>query len=144
AIDIMRANNQQAPMWLRVNLAKQTRADYQQRLQQQGIDSVADPGVASALRLTQAVAVQQLPGFAEGDVSVQDVAAQACAALLQPQTGQRVLDCCAAPGGKTVHMLEHCHGELSMTALDVDERRLQRVDENLKRGGYQAQLVCAD
>src|SRR5262249_21730629 len=83
-----------------------------------------------------------LPGFVEGLVSVQDAAAQQAALLLDLKTGQRVLDACAAPGGKTAHILEHAN--VNVVALDNDEARLSRVRSNLDRLGLQARLACAD
>ena len=86
----------------------------------------------------------RLPGFDDGQVSVQDEAAQLAAALLDPQPGERVLDACAAPGGKTCHLLE-CQPQLAQClALDASELRLERVRQNLQRLELQAKLVCAD
>ncbi|MGB0866398.1 MAG: methyltransferase domain-containing protein, partial [Granulosicoccaceae bacterium] len=90
------------------------------------------------------VPVEILPGFAQGAVSVQDSAAQFATRLLDPQPGQRVLDACAAPGGKTAHLLERAGGELEMTALDANAQRLQRVDENMARLGFAVRTTCAD
>ena len=92
--------------------------------------------------LARAVDVTQLPGFADGDVSVQDIAAQQAALLLDPQPGQRVLDACAAPGGKTVHLLEQ--GADDVVALDASEARLERISENLFRVGLAAQVQAGD
>jgi len=93
--------------------------------------------------LEQPLPVQRIPGFSEGLVSVQDAGAQLAAQLLDVQPGQRILDACAAPGGKTGHILELADN-LTVTAMDVDERRLQRVTENLQRLGRSAQLLAAD
>jgi 16S rRNA (cytosine967-C5)-methyltransferase len=94
----------------------------------------------SAIRLAQAVNVAQIPGFAEGLVSVQDAGAQLAAPLLDLHDGMRVLDACAAPGGKSGHILETA--DVDLTALDVDARRLARVEENLDRLGLQAQVLA--
>lgn len=140
---IIEANNQRPPMTLRVNLGHASREAYLSRLEEAGIGAVANTHVPSAITLEQAVAVDRLPGFANGDVSVQDAAAQLAASLLQLAPGQRVLDACAAPGGKTGHILETA-ADLDVVALDQDARRLERVSENLHRLGKQAQLVAAD
>ena len=112
---------------------------YTALLQQAGIEAkILDD---YAVRLNEAVPVQQLPQFAEGHVSVQDWGAQQAAYLLQPQDGERILDACAAPGGKTGHILEMA--DCALTALDIDPVRLQRVQDNLTRLGLHAQLHCA-
>ncbi len=132
---IFQANNQQAPMTLRVNLQAVTREEYQQRLKQCGFNATPVAGIDSALVLERPVPVQHLPGFCEGLVSVQDAAAQLAAPLMLLSSAQRVLDVCAAPGGKTVHLLEHCPDLQVVVALDIDEERLQRIQENLNRAG---------
>ena len=129
---ILAANNQQAPMWLRVNQQHHTREQYLALLADAGLAAASDSPLASAIRLEQPVDVQQLPGFAQGWVSVQDVAAQHAASLLQPQPHERILDCCAAPGGKTAHLLETAP-TAAVLALDADAQRLQRVHDNLAR-----------
>jgi 16S rRNA (cytosine967-C5)-methyltransferase len=137
------ANNEQPPLVLRVNLARDTREAALARLAEAGID--AEPGVgAASIVLTQAVDVAALPGFAAGLASVQDAGAQRAAELLDAQPGEHVLDACAAPGGKTGHILERCRGALDLVALDSDPARLERVRENLLRLGLAAQLVAAD
>lgn len=140
---IVAANNEAPPMTLRVNLARTTREECLATLAQQGLAAAAGMGEASIV-LADAVDVKQLPGFAEGLVSVQDAGAQQAALLLDAQRGERVLDACAAPGGKTGHILERCNGQLDLTALDNDPQRLARVEENLTRLGYTAQLLAAD
>src|SRR5690606_1044945 len=96
------------------------------------------------IRLITACDVQQLPGFAEGLVSVQDEAAQLAASLLDLKPGQRVLDACCAPGGKTCHILERESALAEVVALDLEPKRLARVQENLERLQLQATLVAAD
>lgn len=128
------------PMSLRVNRRRDDAAGYVQRLRRQGLDGEALG--EGAVRLHQAVAVTQLPGFAAGDVSVQDWGAQQAAVLLNPQAGERVLDACAAPGGKSGHLLEWA--DCDLTAIDVDAQRLSRVADNLNRLGFQAALHVAD
>jgi 16S rRNA (cytosine967-C5)-methyltransferase len=136
--------NQQAPMALRVNELQTSVADYLVELAECGIEASATG--ASGITLAKAVPVNQLPGFASGRVSVQDTAAQMAAPLLlrdlPPHKMRRVLDACAAPGGKTGHLLEL--GAAQVTALDVDARRCERVAENLARLGLQAQVLAAD
>ncbi|MDT8407344.1 MAG: 16S rRNA (cytosine(967)-C(5))-methyltransferase RsmB [Methylococcales bacterium] len=143
AESILAANNQQAPMTLRVNLRQTRLSDYQARLQALGWEAWPLPGLPAALTLAQAVPVGQLPGFAEGWVSVQDGAAQWAAGLMALQPGLRVLDACAAPGGKTAHMLELCP-DIELLALDIAEARLARIADNLTRLHGSAQLCCAD
>ena len=132
--DILLAGNRQPPLTLRVNLRKTGVDDYLQTLAASGIDATrVGP---SALRLAQAMNVAQIPGFEQGLVSVQDAGAQLAAPLLDLHDGMRVLDACAAPGGKSGHILETA--DVALTALDVDGRRLARVDQNLQRLGLQA------
>lgn len=145
---ILRANNAHAPMTLRVNTQKSTPALYQKALN--AINLVASSSGVAGLVLQQPVPVQSLPGFAEGWVSVQDAAAQLAAPLLlqgldltQPV---RVLDACAAPGGKTAHLLEWAGAgaPIHVTALEIDGTRSARIDETLQRLGLRAQVVVAD
>lgn len=141
---IFAASQQEAPLWLRVNRRNGTRAAYLQRLHEAGIAAEAVDGMADALVLHAPVAATALPGFAAGDVSVQDGAAQRVADLFgDVPPGARVLDMCAAPGGKTAHLLER-DPTLRVLALDVDARRLQRVRETVRRVGVDAQLHAAD
>lgn len=139
---ILEAGNARPPMALRVNLRRITRADYGERLARAGIAATAHPAVDSALVLTQPLPVERLPGFEEGLVSVQDVAAQLAAVLLDAADGERVLDACAAPGGKAAHVLERANVDL--LALDVDPARLSRVRAGLDRLGLAAGLLAAD
>lgn len=140
---ILEASNQRAPMTLRVNLSKQSREHYLLQLKQAGISAQAHVTVSSAIVLGSPTRVTELPNFAEGAVSVQDAAAQMAATLLQCESGMRVLDACAAPGGKTGHILESAT-DLEVMALDQDPERLLRVDENLKRLRGKAKLIAAD
>src|SRR5690606_8313604 len=112
-------------------------------LQEAGIEVAASLFGGTALRLQRAVDVTELPGFAEGHASVQDAAAQLATHLLAPQAGERVLDACAAPGGKTGHLLESAES-LEVVALDVAGERLVRVEQNLKRLQLQAQVLTGD
>ncbi|WP_189941589.1 16S rRNA (cytosine(967)-C(5))-methyltransferase RsmB [Sulfuriferula thiophila] len=134
------AGNQHPPMTLRVNVQHGNVAGYLEWLQDENI-AASQVGV-SAVQLVQPIAVTALPGFADGRVSVQDAGAQLAGVLLDVHDGQRVLDACAAPGGKTGHILELA--DVSLTALDSDAARLQRVGENLTRLALQAQLLQGD
>lgn len=141
---ILAANNAPPPLWLRVNLMRTTRAGYLAALRAAGLSGSASTDVDSAVLLAEPVGVEALPGFAAGDVSVQDVAAQRAAALLELAPGQRILDACAAPGGKTGHILEATGGRCEVWAVDRDAARLRRVRENLDRLGLAAELVAGD
>lgn len=142
--DIVAANNARAPMWLRVGPSAGTARDMQERLQQEGIASELLEGAPQALRLAAPQPVDTLPGFASGAVSVQDAAAQLAAPWLLAGGARRVLDACAAPGGKTGHLLELGAGDVEVTALDKDAQRLVAVADNLERLGVDATLVAAD
>jgi 16S rRNA (cytosine967-C5)-methyltransferase len=134
------ANNAHPPMTLRVNRRRVAAPAYAERLAAAGIAARALG--AEALLLERAVAVERLPGFAEGDVSVQDAGAQRAARLLDLAAGQRVLDACAAPGGKSAHILERA--EVRLTALDVDPVRCARIERNLERLSLAATVRAAD
>lgn len=142
---IVAASAAPAPMWLRVNRLRGDRDGYAARLREAGIESTAGEALADALRVDAPVAVAALPGFDDGDVSVQDGSAQAVADALAPPPGSRVLDACAAPGGKAAHLLER-DPSLRMTALDVEPGRLERVRETFARLGVgkAADLRVAD
>lgn len=128
---ILAANNQQAPMTLRVNLRHGTRDAYLARLAASQIQASASLLSDCGILLAQPCAVEQLPGFSDGDVSLQDEAAQLCAQWITPKG--RVLDACAAPGGKTCALLERHPDIASLLALDLDAHRLTRVQQNLTR-----------
>jgi 16S rRNA (cytosine967-C5)-methyltransferase len=144
ALDIMAANNQHPPMCLRVNKVQGSREDYQQQLSKEDIATSLCDFSSDGIRLHQPMPVTALPNFNSGAASVQDEAPQLCASLLSLAPGQRVLDACAAPGGKTCHLLEHEPALDTLIALDIDERRLEKVTENLSRLQLSAQLTCAD
>ena len=133
-----------APMTLRVDLSRVSRKDYLLQLDAAGMAADAHPLVASAITLRGACDVTRLPGFLQGQVSVQDAAAQLAGWLLDVAPGQRVLDACAAPGGKTVHLLEQTAGEAAVTAIELEPRRVERLGENIRRSGYHAEVVVAD
>ncbi|MFZ5655972.1 MAG: 16S rRNA (cytosine(967)-C(5))-methyltransferase RsmB [Pseudomonadota bacterium] len=129
---IIAAHAQPPPLWLRVNRQRGTREAYLHRLSEAGLDAHADVDAPDALRLDTPVPVATLPGFAEGDVSVQDASAQAVADALAPPAAGRILDACAAPGGKTAHLLER-DAAARVIALDIDPARLAQVDDALRR-----------
>jgi len=138
------ANNRQPPLTLRVNLARIPRTAYRDLLAEKGIAAEPLDDCASALMLGQAVPVEMLPGFAEGLVSVQDAAAQRAAGLLDAQPGQRVLDLCAAPGGKSAHILELQPQLRELVAVDIDRERMRRVEDTLRRLRLHASLIVGD
>jgi 16S rRNA (cytosine967-C5)-methyltransferase len=140
---ILDANNQRPPMWLRVNAAKTSVEDYMKRLDAQQIKAVRHPLADVAVKLESPMDVSHLPGFTQGLVSVQDAAAQLAAKLLGAENGERVLDLCAAPGGKTCHLLESA-ANIEMTAVELEPLRLQRVQQNLDRLGLHAELIVGD
>jgi len=141
---IVDANNERPPMHLRVNRLKQSVADYLARLAAAGLEARALPGTDEGVGLAQPSEVEALPGFTEGVVSVQDTGAQHAAGILDAQAGQRVLDACAAPGGKTCHILEREPALAELVAADRDESRLALVRENLARLGLSARTMQAD
>jgi len=137
---VLAAGNAHPPMGLRVNRRRAGADEYLRRLAAEGMQ--ARRVGAEALLLEQPVGVERLPGFAAGEVSVQDAGAQRAAHCLDLQSGQRVLDACAAPGGKTAHILETA--EVDLTALDIDAARCTRIERTLDRLGLRAQVRVAD
>ncbi len=135
---IVSANQQQAPMTLRINRRLHARDEYIAQLVSADLIAVAGALSNDAVILNSAVAVTRLPGFAAGSVSVQDEAAQLAAGLLNLEPGQRVLDACAAPGGKTCHILELA--DVDLLAVDRDRKRIGRIEENLKRLSFNAEI----
>ncbi|HBO2412496.1 TPA: 16S rRNA (cytosine(967)-C(5))-methyltransferase RsmB [Pseudomonas aeruginosa] len=138
------ANNAHPPMTLRVNRRHGERDAYLAELAEAGIKARACDYSRDGIQLAAPRDVRELPGFAEGRVSVQDEAAQLAAELLESAPGQRVVDACCAPGGKTCHLLETQPELAEVVAVDLEESRLVRVRENLQRLGLQASLVAAD
>jgi 16S rRNA (cytosine967-C5)-methyltransferase len=141
---IVEAGNAAAPMWLRVNATRIDTAGYGALLAREGIGFDTFDALPQALRLREPVPVTHLPGFGEGLVTVQDGGAQFAAHLLAPRAGERVLDACAAPGGKTGHLLELCPSMRELVALDVDPARVAKVGDNLRRLGHRATLRAGD
>lgn len=137
---ILNAGNLHPPMTLRVNRRRMTAAQYLAKLAERGIKGeVIGP---QAILIERAVSIESLPGFSAGEVSVQDAGAQLAAPLLDVRPGMRVLDACAAPGGKAGHILELA--DCSLTAIDSDPARVPRIRDNLARLGLSARVACAD
>ncbi len=141
--DILTANNQHPPFALRVNQKHISRERYLEKLTANNMSARIMPETQAGIILEQPIGVQDLPGFLIGEVSVQDGAAQLAVELLELKPGLRVLDICAAPGGKTAHILELQPG-IELVAVDRDEKRLQDVRNNLARLQLLATCICAD
>ncbi len=141
---LLAAGDTQAPMWLRVNSRLATTESYLDRLREAGIGARPESRVPLSIVLDSPCDVHELPGFADGWVSVQDLGAQCVAFPLALQAGQRVLDACAAPGGKTALIAEREPDLGRLVGVDIDPQRLQRVRENLDRGQLHAELFAAD
>jgi 16S rRNA (cytosine967-C5)-methyltransferase len=141
---VLTENNRRPPMTLRVNRQRRERGAYLADLAAAGLAGHPTPYAAQGVTLAEPVDVDALPGFAQGQVSVQDAAAQLAAPLLAPAAGERVLEACAAPGGKTAHLLEYQPSLQGLVALDKDPERLARLQENLARLGLRAEVACAD
>jgi len=143
--ELLTAALERPPMWLRVNAASTNRDEYARRLREEAeVGAEVREGFPDALLLERALPVDALPGFATGDVSVQDAAAQLAAEFLAPAPGMRVLDACAAPGGKAVHLLERAAGGLDLVAVDIDSGRNELLTDNLRRANFSAEVVVAD
>jgi 16S rRNA (cytosine967-C5)-methyltransferase len=142
---IVQASAEPGPLWLRVNRQQTTTAAFRERLAQSQIEAQPQADLEDALRIDRPVPVSALPGFADGALSVQDAAAQLVADALAPAPGARVLDACAAPGGKSAHLLER-DPTLQLTALDIDPLRTRQVRATWQRlaVGERAVLQAAD
>ena len=141
---ILSANNERAPMWLRANAARQSAADYVKKLAAADMAAELLPGVPDAVRLAEPVSVEALPGFVDGDVSVQDAAAQIAGRWLLADLRGRLLDACAAPGGKSGHLLEIGGDAVTLVAVDRDPSRIAGISENLARIGRDATIIAAE
>lgn len=141
---ILEANDARAPLWLRVNRVRSSLDACLAELEINGIAAGTQPGFEQAIRLAEPQPAATLPGFAEGRLSVQDAAAQVPAPWLLAAGGRRVLDACAAPGGKTAHLAELSGPGMALIAVDKDRQRLAAVGANLERLGLAAELECAD
>jgi len=137
------ANNRQAPLWLRINRQRVDEPSLRKNLATAGFEVDEHRWARDAIGISPAVAVGKIPGFERGWLSVQDPAAQLARDLLQPKTGERILDACGAPGGKAAHLLESCPG-IELTVLDKQEQRLEKVHQTLDRLGLRANTQLAD
>ena len=140
--DILDNGNQPPPIWLRVNPRRTSRAQVVHALDEHNIASHTEPGFKHAIRLERPGRISALPGYEQGWFSVQDAGAQACTTLLDLKSGLRVLDACAAPGGKAAHALEQA--DVDLTALEINSQRCRRIEQNLERLGLPAQIRVAD
>jgi 16S rRNA (cytosine967-C5)-methyltransferase len=142
--EVLEANNAHPPLWMRVNRMRSDVTSCIAALEAAGFTAERHPWAPDAILVAPPADVRTLPGFAAGHLSVQDAAAQLAVELLDPQPGERILDACAAPGGKTCHVLERTAGTVDLTALDNSATRMARVQENLARLGLEAHLVTGD
>jgi 16S rRNA (cytosine967-C5)-methyltransferase len=140
---ILNANNEHPPLALRVNKQKISRQDYLAKLNDLALTAIPIAETKTGIELAIPLAVSDIPGFAEGEVSVQDGAAQLAADLLQVEANMRVLDACAAPGGKMLHILE-THPNVQIVAVEHEKNRLNSIQENLQRLNFSAQCILAD
>jgi 16S rRNA (cytosine967-C5)-methyltransferase len=141
---ILEANNEKPPLHLRINSQKISRDDYLNQLKQENISATALPDNPQGVWIINPVPTEQLPGFDRGWFFVQDASAQLAAPLLEIAENQTVLDACAAPGGKTTHLLEIQPKLKNLLAIDVDEARTKKISENLKRLDLKADVLCRD
>lgn len=144
--DILNNNNKKAPLFLRVNSTKTTLEKFQQKLLKQKIKSEEVSGLSCAIKLTEAMPVEKIPGFSEGLFSVQDVSGQKVLDYLDLNEDHRMLDACAAPGSKTTHILEN-FPNIKLTAIDISENRLKKIKENclrLRVSQQHLKLIAAD
>lgn len=141
--EILEANNQKPPMWLRVNQLYHSTNDYLMLLQQAGIETSLSNDSKFAIKLQKPCAIDKLPGFDQGWVTIQDLSAQQCVELLAPKNGEYILDLCAAPGGKTTYILEFAP-KADVLAVDIDELRIKRIQENLNRLKLHARVIVGD
>ena len=141
---ILQANNEIAPLTLRVNRMQQSREELLTKLADAGIEAIPHPTAPQGIQLLQSTDITQLPTYAEGGFSVQDGAAQQAANILQPKPGERILDACAAPGGKTTHLLELSNNQADLLALEVAPERIERLAENLYRLDLEADYQVGD
>ncbi len=142
--EILAANNRRPPLTLRVNLSRHSRQQFMDKLARAGLQARPGQLSPSAIYLDQAVPVSDIPGFFEGEASVQDEASQLVPELFQLTSGLRFLDACAAPGGKTCHILESEDSLTSCVAVDRSPTRLTKIEDNLNRLQLEASLICAD
>jgi 16S rRNA (cytosine967-C5)-methyltransferase len=141
---ILTSNNCYPPLHMRLDLSKFTRENYTHLLQEKGLEYITSKYVKTGIGLVKPVAVEEIPGFKEGYVSIQDFGAQLAAPLLDCPAGARVLDACAAPGGKTTHILELAADLQELVAVDISAERLKRLKNSLRRLDKTARIIEAD
>ena len=141
--NVIDANNQQAPLWLRINRRQADETKLRGDLKTAGFETEDHPFARDAICISPAAPVTKIPGFEKGWLSVQDPAAQLARDLLDPHAGERILDACAAPGGKTAHLLECCK-DIELTVLDRQPQRIEQINQNLRRLGLTAETLVAD
>jgi 16S rRNA (cytosine967-C5)-methyltransferase len=141
--NVLTENNRRGPLCLRINRRKIARGAYLDLLEQAGLEALPTRHAEDGVRLLEPVPVDDLPGFADGYASVQDEAAQLAAGLLDVPDNGHVLDACAAPGGKTAHILEISPPNVTVTALDSDRARLDDLEANLGRLGLECRTICS-
>ncbi|HEY5775419.1 MAG TPA: 16S rRNA (cytosine(967)-C(5))-methyltransferase RsmB [Xanthomonadales bacterium] len=141
--DIIDENNRQAPLWLRINRQRADEAVLRSELTAAGFEIDTHAFARDAISISPPAAVARIPGFEKGWLSVQDPAAQLARDILDPRPGDRILDACAAPGGKTAHLLESC-AEIELTVLDRQPQRIEQIIQNLQRLGLNAATIAAD
>ena len=141
--EIVEANNLQAPLWLRINRQKADEVKLRENLKTAGFEIDDHPYAVDAIGISPAAAVSRIPGFEAGWLSVQDPAAQLARDLLAPRAGERILDACAAPGGKSAHLLESC-AEIELTVLDRQAHRVEILEQTLERLGLNTRTMVAD
>jgi len=140
--EIAQAGNRTAPLWLRVNRQRSTPEQLCRKLLEDGFEASTDARFPDAVRLDRPARVSRLPGYVEGQFSIQDAGAQAAAGLMALEDGQRVLDACAAPGGKAAHILERA--QVCLTALELDPQRAARIGETFERLGLSGKVIVGD
>jgi 16S rRNA (cytosine967-C5)-methyltransferase len=143
-MQIIEANNQRPPMFLRINQRQTTREDYLEKLERESIPAKATTYSPVGIKLGKPVAVEYLPGFKDGIVSVQDLAAQLAVPMLETGSGQRILDACAAPGGKLAHILEYANDLCDVSAIELVPERANKIIQTLDRLRLQARIIVAD
>ncbi|MBL7002947.1 MAG: 16S rRNA (cytosine(967)-C(5))-methyltransferase RsmB [Gammaproteobacteria bacterium] len=143
ASSIFEYGNTKAPILLRINQSKINRADYCDKLLSAGIEFTKDKDLAAGVELTHSQNIVTLPGYEQGEFYIQDGSAQKAAELLDAKEGHRILDACAAPGGKTTHIAE-IYPQTKLVAVEKEQTRMQRMSDNLQRLGHEAQLICGD
>ncbi|MFT6990202.1 MAG: 16S rRNA (cytosine967-C5)-methyltransferase [Paraglaciecola sp.] len=143
-VDLIANMQVKAPIWLRVNIRKISQAHFVEELEKAGVEFSLSAKHPEALILSKGYDITSLPGFDSGWFAVQDGAAQLAAHYLKPEQGETILDCCAAPGGKTCHLIEFEPNITKTIALEIDEKRATKIQENLVRLDHNADIVIGD